>query len=403
VSVIPPLANSDHSIVFFSLYICLPQSSSSVQVNNVARPNFSKADWPGLCNFLSTVDWLSEFMCCKSVYEYWDTFLEIISVGIEQFVPNYTNTTHVASTKWYPCHIRTLFAKKKRCWQMYKRFKTTALHDKYKLATRLCTKAVSDHVASAKNDLINDGRIGRFYNYVNKKLVGSNGIAPLRNSNGDVVYSDNEKATLLNNYFGSVFTTVNGIIDRCRIPNKISACISPVFFTSMDVSKCIQQLKPNGSAGPDNIRAEFYKATSSYILLPLSAIFNVSLQTGELPDVWKCASVTPSDPANYRPISLACVACQLLGSDIKANLLNHLLVHNVVNKNQHGFLRRKSTTTQLLECCCDWQLALNSHSKIYIIYLDFAKAFDYVVPCQLIAKLECYGVDAMLLVGLEIS
>ena len=114
VSVIPPLSNSDHSIVSFSLYISLPQSSSSVQVNNVARPNFSKVDWPGLCNYLSTVDSLSEFMCCKSVHEYWEAFLEIISIGIEQFVPNYTNTKHVASTKWYPRHIRTLFCQKEK-------------------------------------------------------------------------------------------------------------------------------------------------------------------------------------------------------------------------------------------------------------------------------------------------
>jgi len=165
-------------------------------------------------------------------------------------------------------------------------------------------------------------------------------LAPLRNNNGDVVYGDNEKATLLNDYFGSVFTRDNGIIDRCRLPNKISACMSPIFFTPMDVSKYIKQLKPNGSAGPDNIPAEFYKATGSYILLPLSVIFNVSLQTGELPDVWKCASVTPifkkgtpSDPANYRPISVTCIACKLLESGIKANLLNHLLAHNVINRN----------------------------------------------------------------------
>ena len=66
-------------------------------------------------------------------------------------------------------------------------------------------------------------------------------------------------------------------------------------------------------------------------------IFSVSLQTGELPDVLNYASVTPafkkgtpSDPANYRPISLTCIACQLLESGIKANLLNYLLVHNVI-------------------------------------------------------------------------
>jgi len=403
VSVLPPIAGSDHAVVAFSLYISLPQSSPA-QANNLARPNFSKADWPGLCNYLSTIDWMSEFMYCISANEYWDRFFDIVSNGIDQFVPNYMPTKHINSPKWYPRHIRTLFAKKNRCWQIYKRFKTTALHDKYKHVARSCSSAVSDYVASIEDNLINDGRIGCFYRYINKKLNGSNGIAPLRNSNGELVYNDHDKATLLNDYFGSVFTTDNGVIDPSRLPKKINAHMPPVFFTPMDVSKCIKQLKHNGSAGPDNLPAEFYKAAGSYILLPLSVIFNMSIQTGELPEVWKCASVTPvfkkgtpSDPANYRPISLTCIACKLLESGVKVNLLNHLLTHNVINRNQHGFLSRKSTTTQLLECSLDWQIALNCHSKIDIIYLDYAKAFDSVVHCKLLSKLDCYGVDGMLL------
>jgi len=103
------------------------------------------------------------------------------------------------------------------------------------------------------------------------------------------------------------------------------------------------------------------------------------------------------DPANYRPISLTCIACKLLESGIKANLLTICMFTMLSTEISMGFLRRKSTTNQLLECCCDWQLALNSHSKIDIIYLDFAKAFDSVVHCKFMAKLEYYGVDAMLL------
>ena len=38
--------------------------------------------------------------------------------------------------------------------------------------------------SNVENNLINDGRIGNFYKYVNKKLNGSNGIAPLRNNDG---------------------------------------------------------------------------------------------------------------------------------------------------------------------------------------------------------------------------
>jgi len=34
---------------------------------------------------------------------------------------------------------------------------------------------------------------------------------------------------------------------------------------------------------------------------------------------------SPSNPANYRPISLTRVACKLLETGIKINLLNHLL------------------------------------------------------------------------------
>jgi len=87
------------------------------------------------------------------------------------------------------------------------------------------------------------------------------------------------------------------------------------------------------------IPAEFYKAASSYILFPLSVIFNVSMQTEKLPDV-QYRSVprifkkdTPSHPADYRPISLPCIAFTLLEAGVKCNLLNHLLENNVININ----------------------------------------------------------------------
>ena len=403
VDILAPIASSDHSVVSFNLYISLPHDTP-VFDNKPALPNYSKADWSGLCCYLMTVDWLTEFMSCVSVGEYWDKFMDIILYGIDEFVPKYKRTKHVTGTKWYPRHIRMLLAKKNRCWKVYKHFRTTALYDKYRHVSRQCTKAIDDHVANYEDSLVNDGRLGNFYKYVNKKLNGSNGIAPLRNENGVLVYNDTDKAVLLNDYFTSIFTKDNGLIDVSRLPNKVDAKMPPVFFTPFAVSKCINQLKHNGSAGPDNIPAEFYRTTCNYILVPLSIIFNLSIQTGELPDIWKSASITPvfkkgspSDPTNYRPISLTCVACKLLESGIKVNLLSHLLQYNVISRHQHGFLSRKSTTTQMLECCCDWQIALNCHYKMDIIYLDFSKAFDSVIHSKLLAKLECYGVDRMLL------
>ena len=75
--------------------------------------------------------------------------------------------------------------------------------------------------------------------------------------------------------------------------------------------------------------------------------------------------------------------------------LCHLLQHNIISSHQHGFLSGKSTTTQLLECTLDWNIALNVHCPMDVVYLDYAKAFGSVVHNKLIAKLARYGVNVV--------
>ena len=134
----------------------------------------------------------------------------------------------------------------------------------------------------------------------------------------------------------------------------------------------------------------------------------MSLQLGELPPVWKTAAVipvfkkgSPSNHANYKPTSLTCIACKLLESAIKEHLMRYLLEKKIINPHQHGFLSRKSTTTQLLECNLDWNVALNSRKHLDIIYLDYAKAFDSVVHVKLLAKLSCYGLCDQLIISIK--
>ena len=246
------------------------------------------------------------------------------------------------------------------------------------------------------------------YKYVNKKLNGSNGIAPLKNVSGEVVSDNFSKAELLNDYFSNVFVNDNGIIDeKWQIP-KCGSTMNPVFVTPSIIRKSINRIKKTGGAGPDNLPSEFYKKCQQSIAYPLSVIYNISLQTGSLPLIWKCAVVTPvfkkgspSDPANYRPISLTCIACKLLESCIKESLLSYLVNHKIISKHQHGFMSKRSTSTQLLECSLDWAVALNAKKPVDVVYLDYAKAFDSVVHSKLLYKLTCYGVCDMILVWLK--
>jgi len=101
---------------------------------------------------------------------------------------------------------------------------------KYKRVSQLCSNSINDFIAQCENNLISYGKLGNFYKYINHKLNGSSGIGPLRNSSGEIEYSSQVKATLLNDYFSSVFTVDNDTIDAARLPFKIDPAMSPVFF-----------------------------------------------------------------------------------------------------------------------------------------------------------------------------
>jgi hypothetical protein len=88
-------------------------------------------------------------------------------------------------------------------------------------------------------------------------------------------------------------------------------------------------------------------------------------------------------------------------SGIKEYLLSYMKSTGLINNSQHGFMASKSTTTHLLECCFDWNVALRSRRAVDVIYLDFAKAFDSVVHSKLLAKSASYGISNMVLKWIE--
>jgi len=84
-------------------------------------------------------------------------------------------------------------------------------------------------------------------------------------------------------------------------------------------------------------------------------------------------------------------------SIIKDRLITYLLENSLISKQQHGFLAKHSTCSQLLECVNDWTIELNFRHSIDVANIDFQKALDSVVHSKLCHKLKCYGVSGKLL------
>ncbi len=125
-----------------------------------------------------------------------------------------------------------------------------------------------------------------------------------------------------------------------------------------------------------------------------------------MPKDWRQANVTPifkkgskADPGNYRPVSLTSVCCKLLESIIKDRLVEHLDKNKLILPSQHGFVKGRSCTTNLLEFFEIATATVDLGEAFDLVFLDFAKAFDKVpVPTdKLLSKLQAMGVEGQLL------
>ncbi len=121
-------------------------------------------------------------------------------------------------------------------------------------------------------------------------------------------------------------------------------------FTELEVRRAVDGLNPHKGAGP-----KVLKALNSHIAPVLARMFNLSLQTAQVPEEWRRAKVPPvvksprtTDPRQFRPISLTSAVCKILETMLKEKLLSHLSQLSLLTTRQHGFLPRRSTLTNLL-------------------------------------------------------
>ena len=80
--------------------------------------------------------------------------------------------------------------------------------------------------------------------------------------------------------------------------------------------------------------------------MPLSIIFERCWRTGEVPEDWRKANVTPifkkgkkEDPRNYRPVSLTSTREKTMEQLILEVIIKQVEEKKVIRSSQHGFTK----------------------------------------------------------------
>ena len=62
-------------------------------------------------------------------------------------------------------------------------------------------------------------------------------------------------------------------------------------------------------------------------------------------------------------------------SVVNEQMMSYLIGNGLISKNQHGFLVKRSTCTNLLDSFQDWVIALKGRVDVDIVFVDFSKSF----------------------------
>ena len=91
------------------------------------------------------------------------------------------------------------------------------------------------------------------------------------------------------------------------------------------------------------------------------------------------------------PVAQGSIPC-LVMEKLLVDFINlHLLKRSLIDRNQHDFVRSRSTATNLLITHQQWGLFLARGRDVHCIFFNFSKAFDRVNHCLLLRKLSSMG------------
>ena len=98
-----------------------------------------------------------------------------------------------------------------------------------------------------------------------------------------------------------------------------------------EVKEQLGNLRVDKAPGPDNMQPRVLMEEAEQVREMLTDIFNSSLKSGQVPEDWRVANVTPlfkkgsrEKLGNYRPVSLTLVVWKVLETLIRDLMRTHL-------------------------------------------------------------------------------
>lgn len=394
-------------------HIPLELSINSIKFSKIPVPlnscvfNYKLCDTNSLMTAFMNIPWELIFANTDISLDY-SNFCDIFLDLCKAYIPMCTPSTY--KIPWHTKNLKKL----KNCRNKYRRlFLNTGLisfRELYRFYMRKlnCLSRIlyKNYLSKIENKVKSDPK--EFWRFVNSKKSCS--PFPSQMFLNDEVSTDlNVICNLFASFFKSNFIDINSdpLLNDCSTNSQSQEFYSVLNLGYMvineeDVLWAIQQLNNSKKVDIDGFCPFIIKNLSSVLIKPLCIIFNKSLRAGIFLDRWKISIISPihkkgnkSDISNYRPISKLSTISKLFERIIMSKF--SFYVKQLICPNQHGFVKSRSTVTNLSLFVNFCYNSFSNKSQVHTIYTDFSKAFDRVSHSILLQKLFKLGFHSSLL------
>ena len=328
----------------------------------------------------------------------WQNFKKILFSKVDNHIPKFV-IKNEHQPPWFDSECFTKCKEKDKLHKLFKQKKTLQAKLKFKVFRREFKSLISSKMRANLDYCNRNILTKKFWSHV-KSSKNSSRIPEVISYEGLTANEPLAKANMFNKYFYKQFSE----------PSYYETNIDFESDSTFDIDLSASRVKPildnldiNKAQGPDAISGAVLRNCSETLAYPLSILFNLSYNTGYIPQEWKLANAVPvhkkddkNKVTNYRPISLTSLVMKVF----ERILYDELLIRTIdkIDTRQHGFLRNRSCNSNLL--LFTESIARSLHEKIGtdVIYFDFAKAFDTVSHDLILNKLKTqYSIDGTLL------
>ena len=368
--------------------------------------NFKKANFLEINKFFSTVDWTLMYTRCNDEVNTCVDFLyDKLWFAIRTFVP-LIKKKQTNQPPWFNKQVRNLKNKKNKAYKKYIASKTSSDYRAYAKLRRKLLRSTKvnyrKYIIDMQNNLATDPK--KFWTYVNSKKK-THGFPSSMSYNNVQCSSPKDICENFACFFESVYVSDSSQVPSVSLFNN-NINISTLCLSYECILEALLNLDESKGSGPDNIPPVLLKICARTLVVPLQNIYNASLKFGTFPNRWKPSFIIPifksgsrSNIENYRGIAILSAFGKLFESLVTNFLTSQF--SNYISPNQHGFMKGRSTCTNLLEFVNFTTGVIEDGDQVDVIYTDICKAFDRLLHSVLLKKLNSIGVHSAMLAWIQ--